>query len=104
MTKSFAWNLVLQLVLKCFFFGSTNWGISPARNVRDSDSRARVPEPQKHTKKSKKSIKGTIRVKDIVIPRGNDNRCYDHPRGLHLGFHPFRLLEVHRTRQFPVDF
>jgi len=27
-----------------FFFGFTNWGTSPARNVRDSDSRARAPD------------------------------------------------------------
>jgi len=54
-------------------------GIVPARYERGSDSRARAPEPQIATKSSKKSLKDTIRAKDIVIPRGNYNRhCHIH--------------------------
>jgi len=66
-------------------------GILPARYERGSDSRTRAPEPHIATKSSKKSLKGTIRAKDIVS-------------GLLLGFPPFRLLEVLCTRQFPEDF
>jgi len=51
------WLMSLSLFFLAGFL-ATNWGILPARNVRGSDSRARAPEPQKHAKKSKKSIKG----------------------------------------------